>query len=238
MEYRELLLSINRCSELRGARIRQGHPCTKIVGLQPPEALQAPEPWRGHIDVAPILFISSNPSISGHEVFPPSDWTDTQVIDHYQNCFDADIKGPHQIDHRSYNSVPFWREIRGRASEILGRTAIPGKDFALTEVVHCKSTREQGVREAISHCAMLWLMPVMEQSAAKIVVLVGRYAKEVCTNTWSINPSQKVHFGVATPKRKRAVIILPHPNARQRRDLSSHSTESERRRLRLLLSEQ
>lgn len=236
VDYKTLLLDINRCPELHGARIRYGHPCAKIVGLQRPESFQAPEPWRGHMNTAPILFVSSNPSISGEDEFPPPDWTDAQILNHYQSCFDTNIRGPHQIDERSYNSVPFWREIKGRASEILGRAAIPGKDFALTELVHCKSTQEKGVKEAISHCTRLWLLPVMGQSAANIVVLVGRYAKDICTKIWNIDPTQKVHFGVATPGRNRAVIILPHPNARQKRNLSAHSSESERNRLRLLLT--
>ena len=84
MERDELLLAITRCREIERARGDAGHPCAGIVGLQPPDQFQVPEPWRGHIDAAPILFVSSNPSIRGREPFPPAGWTDQGIIDYYQ----------------------------------------------------------------------------------------------------------------------------------------------------------
>ena len=236
MERDELLLAITRCPEIERARGDAGHPCAGIVGLQPPDQFQAPEPWRGHIDAAPILFVSSNPGIRGREPFPPAGWTDQGIIDYYQRCFDDDYTGPDRIDHRAYNSVAFWRGVRARAAEIIGRQAVPGTDFALTELVHCKSTGEQGVRRAHLTCAEQWLDRVLQASGADIIVLLGQQARDHCAARWGLDKAQPVHFGVATPGRERAVVILPHPNARGRRKVKDCVGAEELVRLRALLA--
>jgi hypothetical protein len=46
----------------------------------------------------------------------------------------------------------FWFAARARASELLERSAVAGHDFALTEVVHCKSAAGSGVAEAYPTC--------------------------------------------------------------------------------------
>ena len=232
----ELLLAITRCPEIDHARSDSRHPCAGIVGLQQPAQFQKPEPWRGHIDTAPILFVSSNPSIRGKEAFPPADWKDQHIINHYQRCFDdggASIPG--HIDKATYNSVQFWREVRGRATEIIGRQAVQGSDFALTELVHCKSEGEKGVAKAHLTCAGRWLDLVLQVSGANIIVLLGRQARDHCAARWGLDKTQPVHFGVATPGRERAVVILPHPNARGRRKLDDFVGDDELDRLRALL---
>lgn len=235
MERNELLLAIVDCPEIAKARGDARHPCADIVGLQCAGAWQAPEPWRGHIDTAPILFLSSNPSIRGDDPFPPKGWEEQHIINHYQRCFDDDASIPGHIDQATYNSVQFWREVRGRASEILGRPAKPGTDFALTELVHCKSKGEKGVAKAHLTCAGHWLDRVLQVSGANIIVLLGRQARDHCTARWHLDKTQPVHFGVATPGRERAVVILPHPNARGRRKLDDFVRDDELDRLRALL---
>jgi hypothetical protein len=73
----------------------QSHPCAELVRSQGAVTLadfQLPEPWSGPIATAPILFVSSNPSISRSD--PPSDldeeyptwsatWPDTSVVDFF-----------------------------------------------------------------------------------------------------------------------------------------------------------
>ena len=236
MNHGQVLLALNRCHEVHKARITPNHPCAIIVGTQQPGNFQAPEPWRGHIDSAPILFISSNPGIGGSQGFPPSDWTDEQVIAHYQGCFDQENLAPSYIDEKLYSSIRFWQQVRGRAGEILGRRAKQGTDFALTEVVHCKSLQERGVWEARFHCGRLWMESVLEQSAAKVVVLLGRHAKDVCSELWSLQSHRSVDFGVDIGGKERGVVILPHPNARQRRKLADFATEDEILRLRVLIN--
>lgn len=237
MERNQLLLAINRCPEVSKSRSTPNHPCSQIVGSQQAGAFQSPEPWRGHIETAPILFISSNPSISGEVTFPPIDWTDKEIIDHYQGCFDKGVPGPYQIDAKAFNRVPFWREVRGRATEILGRVAVPGTDFALTELVHCKSRREYGVGEALSLCTRNWLEPVLEQSCAKVLVVLGKHAETACSGLWRLDSRRKVHLSVPLYGSDRAIVFLPHPNARQKRNLGSQATEREQLRIRALATQ-
>lgn len=73
------LVRVARCPNLAACLDDEApdHPCATIVlnqwqGVPPSERLarwreahQLPEPWDGHLENAPILFVSSNPSISG-----------------------------------------------------------------------------------------------------------------------------------------------------------------------------
>lgn len=234
MERDELLLAITRCPEIVKARGDAGHPCRKIVCSQPADGFQPPEPWRGHIDTAPMLFLSSNPSIAENDPFQASSRTDDEIIDYYQRSFDENAG---QISASAYNSVLFWTAVRARATEILGRDAAPGADFALTELVHCKSTGETGVAAAHQTCARRWLDLVLQASGAKIIVLLGRQARDHCVARWKLDKGQSAYFGVATPGRERAVIILPHPNARGKRKVADCVGPDDLERLRALLAE-
>ena len=230
----ELLLAIVRCPEIEQARADCRHPCAGIVRSQTADKFQPPEPWRGRIDTAPILFLSSNPSIDENDRFDAGSGTDAEIIRYYQRSFDGD--GP--IGEKGYNGVPFWRGVRARAAEILGRDAAPGVDFALTELVHCKSRGEQGVARAHLTCAGRWRDRVLAVSAASVVVLLGRQARDHCASHWGLDKGRRVHFGVAMPGRERAVVILPHPNARGKRKIADLVGADDRARLRALVSGQ
>ena len=205
------------------------HPCSTIVSLQSGDERHVPEPWCGHIDTAPILFVSSNPSISEVERFPTPSWSPEDTADFFERRFDADAG---HISPRAYNRVRFWSSVRARAREILGRDATPGTDFALTEVVHCKSRQEKGVAAAMSTCAERWLRPVLVQSGAVVVVLLGKRAQEACSRIWALDVSRSAHFGVDLGGRERAVVLLPHPNAFERKTLTARVSEDDLSRLR------
>lgn len=73
-----LLLEIARCPVMEQCAMdgSQGHPCAEIVLHQWPgthnesrrerfrREHHVPEPWVGHLESAPLLFVSSNPSLS------------------------------------------------------------------------------------------------------------------------------------------------------------------------------
>jgi hypothetical protein len=134
---RALLLEIARCpnAELCLERDPPAHPCAEIVLDQWRETSEGerrarwraahylPEPWQGHLETAPILFVSSNPSISGpvggqvgefipkgqtewlgHTVTdhpsirqlgrgPKWEWADEEIVDKYESAFDLFIEG-------------------------------------------------------------------------------------------------------------------------------------------------
>jgi hypothetical protein len=80
----DLLLEIVRCPNVQAclADPEKKHPCRKIVqsqGEKAAEHFQVPEPWSGHLETAPILFLSSNPSISQDEEYPRFGWGDELI---------------------------------------------------------------------------------------------------------------------------------------------------------------
>ena len=228
-----LLLEIARCSDLARVRADRSHPCACIVRVQDKGAdhNQAPEPWSGHIETAPILFIGSNPSIGERDRFPTASWNGSDVVGYFQRRFDQ-VGGC--VSSGEFNKVRYWTAVRARAKEIIKRDPIPGKDFALTEVVHCKSKGETGVEDALLFCTARWLGRVMSQSGASIIVLLGRHARK-CAESWGRDPHRPVHFGVPIAGHSRAVVILPHPNAHTRRKLGDHVSPEALGRLQALV---
>jgi len=80
--------------------------------------------------------------------------------------------------------VPYWIAIRARAAELLEKQTsqvVAGTDYALTEVVRCKSQGEEGVAEARATCVREYLEPTLAASAASVIVVLGAQAKRaVC----------------------------------------------------------
>lgn len=228
MERQELLRAITYCPEIPKARADANHRCHEIVCFQWADAFQAPEPWRGHIDTALILFVSSNPGFRKGPAFPPADWATERIAEYYEGEFAKVVAS-------AGNQVPFWSAIHSIAAAIYGHEVVAGKDYALTEIVHCKSTGEKGVNKAQPFCPNKWLDLVMEQSGAKIIVLLGRHARDHCAARWRLNKSERVKFGVPVAGRERAIVILPHPNAREERKVEVLVTPEQLRRLQELL---
>jgi hypothetical protein len=72
-----LLREITRCPHIQSCYTssQSNHPCQKIISSQKEHAqsldtFQVPETWSGNIEQAPILFLSSNPSIDENEEIP------------------------------------------------------------------------------------------------------------------------------------------------------------------------
>ena len=67
-----------------------GHPCYPIVASQAAAAgsFQVPEPWSGHLESAPILFLSSNPSLGTDELYPTASWPAARVADFFVARFE------------------------------------------------------------------------------------------------------------------------------------------------------
>lgn len=226
---------MNEIQQLRGEitqcpiahAIRTGNsavssPCREIVTVQTGVEFQVPEPWSGQIDTAPILFISSNPSIDEYEDYPDASWESSRTADFFDNRF-APASGwvkdglyPRQRDgswRRDW--IRFWASARGRASEILERQAEPGIDFALTEVVHCKSRAERGVKDALDACSKRYLERVVFASAAKVLIVYGKHAEEAILHRFG---SRMTSYGsglgdAVIGETSRTLVFLPHPAA-------------------------
>ncbi|MGC9140536.1 uracil-DNA glycosylase family protein [Athalassotoga sp.] len=109
-------------------------------------------------------------------------------------------------------AVRFWTSIKGIAKEII-ENAIPGTDYAITEVVHCKSQHEHGVKEAL--CPQKYLSSVISLSPAKIIIVLGSTAKDIFNSYYKIkvDEKQKVFGPGEIENVKRYIVFLPHPNA-------------------------
>jgi hypothetical protein len=219
----DLLLEISKCEEIEQSWNNNEHPCSKITLTQDSGYLsdfQVPEPWTGQIETATILFISSNPSISEEEIFPTMTWEDEDIVDYFQNRFGGGqqtwiVDGTKSLrKDGSYGQwTRFWAGVKGRAAELLERDPLPGIDYTLTELVHCKSRQEEGVIEALDHCVSLYLDRVLEISGARILVGLGALAREVLARKYKF-PSCKMVFGpLEVAGRKRLITFLTHPNA-------------------------
>ena len=209
-----------------------------------------PEPWQGHIETAPILFISMNPGYGSNEVFPTPSWSDEKTIDFFERRFDpaagwTRFRPGNLIDLRLNDtsgreffrnrSVPHWRYINTCATELLGREPVFGRDIAMTMAVHCKSSCGDVAKPAMRKCALKWLNQTMEHSTASIIVLLGNDARDACARMWGFDKRRRVHFDVCTPKQERAAVLLPHPAARNRGKFEDYVTPKELQSLRALL---
>jgi hypothetical protein len=220
----QLLLEIARCDvaatncEIAGP----GGPCSIIVnsqGVANWKEFQVPEPWSGDLVRAPILFLSSNPNISTTEAFPNLSWDDSAILQFFNGRFQGhwirDGKFPRNNDGTYGQAVRYWSSIRNRASElVIGRPAEPGIDFALSELVHCKSRNEAGVQSALSNCAGRYLKRLLSCSGAVVVVLVGRKALDYWNSQSLGLPNVPETEGTDFEEvagRDRLFVFLPHP---------------------------
>jgi hypothetical protein len=189
-----------------------------------------PEPWAGHIDQARLLFLSSNPSYNVNETYPTdAQSADPYVIEYFQNRFGS---GPDQVHQgiyppphdpeRARHGVRYWISVRSNARWLFGREVVPGVDYCLSEVVHCKSQREIGVRSALPTCTGKWLEPVLRASAADVVVAVGVLARQALSASLGTPLSQWQVVEGVLGGRSRLIVSVPHPNSRGPRRWSDH----------------
>jgi len=182
----KLLDEIARCPELTHALDGNG-PCAAVVAAQqrPASELHLPEPWVGRIDLAPILFISSNPGFDPNEHYPVASWPADAIRDFAENRFgsgDPPFVRDYKVRVDSTQPVyaarapQYWVESRNCAAELLEKRPAnlrPGRDYAMTEIVHCKSQGNAGMIAAANACAGRYLVRILEHSVACIVVCYG-----------------------------------------------------------------
>lgn len=218
---RQLLLDIARCPVFMRAVDESA--CRPVLDVQSGTSVrQVPEPWSGDLEHAPILFISSNPSIERAERYPLASSSNDLVVDFFEHRFGGgqepwtvnlhtllDSPRTHSARH-----VSFWASARARATELLDRPTEPGKDFCLTEVVHCKSEGEQGVWAAAEYCSDRYLRDVISASGAVVVVVLGGIAAFQVRRLFFPRDTSKLVGPLEVGGKTRRFAFLPHPNAR------------------------
>jgi uracil-DNA glycosylase len=192
--------------------------CATIVRSQhvSDDDFQLPEPWRGQIDKARILFLGSNPSI-GDDRYALQTSIRAQVWESQQLAFGGGSR-PYIIDGirtTKPNGSPdrvvrYWSSIRARARELIP-AAVPGEDYAISEIVHCKSRGEDGVAKAAQTCYGMHMAAVFSVAAAKIIIALGKIAKEHLLGHDPVPPAPLL---LELGGQQRTLLFLPHPNAR------------------------
>ena len=135
-------------------------PCQTVIDSQNAASLGAfhvPEPWNGNLSSAKILFVSINPGYSAGELYPrtglpywtPSGKFDQRTVeDFFENRFSPGRyvsykDGGHSFKIKMENGT--WKSVSGFWNYIFQMAkvlrAASYKDFAITELVHCKSNR-------------------------------------------------------------------------------------------------
>ena len=220
-----LLLEIARCPNVSTCfrDPQTTHPCSNIVASQQAASLDVyhvPEPWNGQIERAPLLFISSNPSFNKKEEFPLQSWDDSSITDYFTHRFGGGRKlwvkkGTIGLlpDGTYAKPTLFWRAVKQRAKELLERPVKPGVDYALTEVVHCKSRRQKGVDEALNECSQRYLKRTIEISGAGVIVVLGRVARVVTKGFYDIPQETHLSIPIEIGSKNRIFLFLPHPSA-------------------------
>jgi hypothetical protein len=247
----DLLLEIARCPIVEHCKAdRQSkHPCAEIVWSQPQESLaaqQVPMPWSGHLEQAPILFLSSNPSIDLREDHACWHWSDDEISDFFTNRFGGGRKEwirdgryrPLVDGAYSKRPVPFWSAVRRRAAELMDVPVAdiqPGIHYSISAVVHCKSQSEEGVKEAFKTCVARYLYRVVAQSAARIIVGLGTHAAHAVRQTFNSPQGLNVYGPIPVGEHERIFAFLPHPSAFMPKTFAARITPEELGRLRLFL---
>ena len=127
---RQLAIDILRCPLVEAALKGEesGVPCREVVRYQTRGKRYPPEPWSGHLDVAKILFLASNPGSNAGDVEPGADeLTADSPIDAwlpiFDNAFDPGQKpgivdGVRMVDYLGQpkgRPVLYWQWAKDRA---------------------------------------------------------------------------------------------------------------------------
>jgi len=130
----------------------------------------------------------------------------------------------------------FWAGVKARVKELLERDPVPGVDYALTELVHCKSEKEQGVPEALDYCVSRYFRKVLAASSARVIVGLGKMAKDVIRSEFQLSEEKNVYGPLDFLSRQIIVTFLPHPNARMVRSFDKIINKDELIKLRSLIN--
>ena len=185
---------------------------------------QVPEPWSGRISTIPLLFLSSIPSISKTEAYPKRTTGDEEIIDFFKNRFGGgqrlwvkDGTKALQQDGEYATYTKFLASVCKRAVELYQREVTPGIDYAITEVIHCKSLKEKEASDALNECADRYLARLIAISEAKVLVILGDLASEGFTKRVSLTYISNRHGKFEFNDRTMMVVFLPHPDSWKKR---------------------
>lgn len=199
---KQLFKDIIDCADVQSLGLVSS-PCCSIINAQNKLPFrQVPEPWNGNISQASFLVLGSNPALDVDEVFPSKvpltntwshPWTDQDAEDFFEGRFGKAIC--------SVNKQSYVNTLLGTVLKYKNSTIAPVKmknnywgtynqyckaidplfqhwSFVVTDVVHCKSNKEQGVSSALPAC-LPFLTRIIDlflnnQSAEHRILIFGK----------------------------------------------------------------
>jgi hypothetical protein len=167
---------------------------------------------------------------------PKWTWEDEELVDRYDSSFDLYIVGgtrQRRADGSLTRATMFWSAVKKRAEELIPHRPVrPGLDYALTEVVRCKSRQERGVPAAVDTCSGRYLRETLECASARVLVVLGRWARIAMERQLNLRSASAVIGPIGIARRERLVVFLPHPTAFAARTFKAVCTPDELGRLR------
>ena len=126
---------------------------------------------------------------------------------------------------------------------LFGDEVVPGRDYALTEVVHCKSRAEAGVirkagaNGAIDTCSDLWLERVLEHSRADVLIVVGKPARNAFRTLTGYENKVTLSESLEVAGRIRRVAFVTGPRSPARAYPPPHLSDEDNRGAKAWLAE-
>ena len=201
---KQLVKDIIDCADVQSHGLVSS-PCYSIIQAQCNLPFrQVPEPWNGNLSKASFMLLGSNPALDVDEVFPSkvpltntwtwsNPWTIQDAEDFFEGRFGKAIC--------SVNNKPYVNTLLGTVLKYKNSSIAPVKmknnywdtynkyckaidplfqnwSFVVTDVVHCKSNKEQGVSSALPAC-LPFLTRIIElflnnQSAEHRILIFGK----------------------------------------------------------------
>ncbi len=221
----KLAIEISHCDEIPLALKKFRHPCHLVASSQNPAepgGRQLADAWSGGLATGRVLFISPSAAINEdpskkREDFPTQSWSLERAGEYFTHKFDQSrqpiictFRHPTKPDfltrsldgryrggvggsHRQQKSA---LGIHERAVELLGDHADPQLDYAVTDIVHCKSTKGAGALQASTHCLNKWMDRTLELSPANLIVVLGAKSRSWFALRWLMNAPKDFGYSV------------------------------------------
>lgn len=213
--------------------------CAKVLTSQSAvskDDFHVPEPWNGDICSAKLLFVSINPGFSPGELYPRFGnhiwrsgpiFNNSKVEDFFERRFDLTNQyvtyrnGGHAFkirleDNRLKSVRGFWTYVFNMA-KVLIPNADPLRDFAITELVHCKSSDISFIEpQCYKLCMGRYLSKIFSiASNVQYVIFIGGSVRNHVCDYYGFSSPVKQQWYKTTKLNGRdtSVVFVDHNNA-------------------------
>lgn len=194
----QVILDIAKCKEISKGINDSKHSCYDILNCQKNKNgihlvgndYHLPEPFNGNIENAKILFIGANPNYNSNELYPKSNWNDSDIVNYFLNrkiqkgtpylreMLDI-AKYVYKEKYNTNVSQKIIKSIDSVQSNGCLSIALSDLQISLTEIVHCKSHSFKNVSNlTCNKCVSNHLQNVLSLFKGKYVIMIGDDVKQ------------------------------------------------------------